>query len=53
MKNACCLVFILSLYISVKAQDNYHQDSIAVTQVIQHMFTAMKTSDTKFIKNMF
>jgi hypothetical protein len=53
MKNACCLVFILSLYISVKAQDNYHQDSIAVTHVIQHMFTAMKTSDTNLLKTCF
>jgi hypothetical protein len=30
-----------------------HQDSVAVVQVIQNMFTAMKTSDTNLLKNCF
>lgn len=53
MKKLWVLSFILSLSLSVKAQDNHHQDSIAVAQVIHNMFTAMKTSDTNLLKTCF
>ena len=53
MKKLWCLAFILSLSLSAKAQDNHHQDSIAVAQVIHNMFTAMKTSDTNLLKTCF
>ena len=53
MKKLWCLAFILSLSLSAKAQDNHHQDSISVAQVIHNMFTAMKTSDTNLLKTCF
>ena len=53
MKKLWCLAFILCLSLSVEAQDNHHQDSIAVAQVIHNMFTAMKTSDTNLLKTCF
>ena len=53
MKKLWCLAFILSLSLFAKAQDNHHQDSIAVAQVIHNMFTAMKTSDTNLLKTCF
>lgn len=53
MKKLWCLAFILSLSLTVKAQDDHHQDSIAVALVIHNMFTAIKTSDTNLLKKCF
>jgi len=53
MKSLYCLALILSLSLSLHAQEKMHQDSVAVVQVIQNMFTAMKTSDTNLLKNCF
>jgi hypothetical protein len=38
------------LSLSLDAQENSQPDSVAVAQVIQNMFTAMKTSDTNLLK---
>lgn len=53
MKSLYGLSLILSFSLSLNAQEKIHQDSVAVVQVIQNMFTAMKTSDTNLLKTCF
>lgn len=53
MKFLYGLSLILSFSLSLHAQEKIHQDSVAVVQVIQTMFTAMKTSDTALLKTCF
>lgn len=53
MKSLYCLIIILFLSLSLDAQENSQPDSVAVAQVIQNMFTAMKTSDTNLLKTCF
>lgn len=54
MKNVWCFVFVLSLSLSVKAQDEHLlKDSIVIAQVIQNMFTAINKSDTNLLKTCF
>ncbi len=53
MKSQYCFIVILFLSLSLDAQENSQSDSVAVAQVIQNMFTAMKTSDTNLLKTCF
>lgn len=53
MKPLYCFIVILFLSLSLDAQENSQPDSVAVAQVIQNMFTAMKTSDTNLLKTCF
>lgn len=53
MKYLTSFILALTLSLSINAQENSNQDSIAVAQVIHNMFTAMKTSDTNLLKTCF
>ena len=53
MKPLYCFIVLLFLSLSLDAQENSQPDSVAVAQVIQNMFAAMKTSDTNLLKTCF